>query len=332
MRIVSVPAALLLLAVATAGCADAAGAGAGKMVSELGFAKLDKATGTEYLGIRAKKKVESAYLVINVPRDLWPPFRYEVTAGLFDPSRAWTGGGFFCTEVSRIDSNPLDFYDICGQPVASGINVFTADMNGSRKTRLFTGATRVDLAVEHDGTDLVLYARATGEPDWIEIDRFNRPAGPDPYLGGIGAAQIAFGQEAGFDEFRVVENGSPPSTPSAPDGARESVFQALDPLVEALHALNDTAPDSVQASMDLERAESALADARTDVDALLVLGKKKLKNPSKTASKKLAKAGKSLAAAAKKLEANKKARGIVKVLKKAAKAELQAADALHQIE
>ena len=82
-------------------------------------------------------------------------------------------------------------------------------------------------------------------------------------------------------------------------------------------------------AVSVAAAGPLLADARAAVDGLLAT---KQKNPAKKAAKQLKKAEKKLSAAGTKLSKGKKAKSIVNLLKKAAKAQLLAASELEESE
>lgn len=243
-----------------------------------------------YIEMRSKKA--DALGFIRLPRDLWPPFRYECTAGVFDASKFDASeGGQVCVELDGRATDPLKFFGMCGQILSDGINVYGySDASvvpiASHK---FDGAHAIDFAIEADGNTITLLARAVGDPSYMTIAD---AAYSDPtfaLLPSFGVSGLDKKGAVGFDFLRVTSNGDPPAPTTLQQDAARAAWTAADPILEAIYSLDGGMPDAPASGLAIAAGLVALDGA--DAAVALLPESKKQKN-----------AAKSLAAARKKLE------------------------------
>lgn len=216
----------------------------------------------EILTIKASGRAAgNAFGFLQAPRELWAPFRWEVTAGRLDPDGISVGPGFFCTELDGKDTDPLEYYGICAQPIGGGLNVFVIRRGNGNVGQLFLpGADAVEFAVEADGESMVFQARIPGGGPWSTVASI---AFSDPGFGllpSVGASQMPADGQADFDFFRVVSNGSKPGA-TGEELAGEAAWKVVDALLEAGYALDDGADDIGGADAAYAGAEDAVAAA-----------------------------------------------------------------------
>jgi hypothetical protein len=316
----------LILALVLPGAGCAGDGGPLKMKGPPGHLKwrFDSAGDDHFLGVTSK--LDGAYGYLLVKRDLHPPFRWETTVA----PRDGAGVGdvdWIATELDAFGSTPLQFWLMGAEPVAGGTNVFAAcHLNTSRQGQeLFAGATSVDLAIEHDGTDVIFFARKTGGVSWTEIWRRDATGQQFPVQPAVGVVGLGRKKTVGFDDFRVVAS-SPPQGPITP--AYQVIlhaYDAVDDLVLAMHDSDGANPDPAGALLHVNDALLHLDDAIAGAGALTAT---KVKTGPSAALKLLGKARKTAASVVKKLERGKAGKSAIKKLMKAVASALQAAEAL----
>lgn len=204
-----------------------------------------------YLAFRAKKKKTGATGFIQLSRDLWKPFRFEVTGGFINSAKTSDIEGFFCTELDVRGSDPLQFYTICANPVNNGMQVFVSSHTGTLGQLFFAGALIVDFAFDHDGSNLVFLAKPHGDLNYQTVATLPMSTQNSPLLPSVGVNGFSDGAEVGFDHFRVVSNGIAPSELSSQQIAARDLWDAVDFASEALDALDGIAPDMQAVSSGL---------------------------------------------------------------------------------
>ncbi len=249
---------------------------------------------------------------LRPPLDLHPPFRWELKFGLFSPSTS-TGDGIFGTELDVRGSEPLVFYGLFAQSVNGGLNVFASSNAGIHGSKFYAGIRIVEAAVEHDGKEMIFFARPAGsDAPYDEIARLSVPDLGGPLNATAGAFNIGAG-EVGFDCIRVVKNGNPPEPVSPEHDAANALFAVAREILEAIYSLDGFTPDAAEGGAHIQNALDLLDAAMAQVEALDEPGKK---TPQKLALKNLKKAGKKIAKALKLLEKSglKKSEKVVKNL------------------
>jgi len=291
-----------------------------------------RAGDNEYLAGRIKSKV-LANSVLILPRDLRPPFRCEVTTGVFDPKRLdpLLGEAIFGMELDTPGRMfpPPEFYGVSVRLFAQGAQVFS----GSHLTApnavdddFFNGATMVDLAIEHDGGSVMFFARPHGAGNWTSLGEVN-PSGQNfPVHPTVGIFRGAKPGEVGFDDFRVLFNGPRPGGLSPEQTVVEDMWDVLDAQVDVAHSLDGPAPDAGMLATQLVLAEGLLDAAIGDLEAIIAGPvKKKQKTPQQLALKRFRTGLRQLASARKKLEKGKPKlfKAVAKKLEKAVRLQFE---------
>ncbi len=321
-----VPVVLLALLVLATGCVTSLGKKGG---SNLRWSQ--KRVGNDhYLGVQVRGRAPGSGFIL-LKRNLWPPFRWEVTYGVYGGEASSTGT--FGSELDAVGSSPLQFYGISAQYVSGGLNVFAAShlsAPGTHGSKFYPGVRKVDVAIEHDGSKLRYYSRPHGTGasyDLLaEIDVTGQML---PVRPTVGVFHIEKQDRIGFDHFRVAENGMPPA-PSAEDEAVAKIFQAVDAQVDAFDGVDGETPNPTAAVALLADSRESLDAALAKVDEILAgaSGKRSGKTGPAAAKKFLLKARKKLLSAKKKLERSGKVKNPARGLKKIIVPEFDAALAL----
>jgi hypothetical protein len=293
----------------------------------LALAAKDEDPVNRYLAIQADKGPAPSSFTIPVPRDLRPPFRVQLTAGSFDPALAdGLEDGVFGIGVEVEGVDPREFHELRATFVEGGLEVRAATHEGEPGAVVsLPGAGIADLAVEHDGTDLVLSARPRSEGPFQEVARIAFPATERTMRPYIHVSGIRNGAVVGFDD-PVVENGS--SDPGGEAEVRELLWLALEHEVLATADLDagDTGPGP---GASLGEAAAKLSEAYAKTEALLAgAAKKKGKTGPKPALRQIRKARKKIAKAIKKLDRGRPEKKVTRQVEKAMTAELKALTAL----
>ena len=201
---------------------------------------------------------------LQVPRELWAPFRHETSVGFYDNEHV-ADRGIICTELGRTGSPPSRFFGRCAQILPGGLNVYAyAHTSGSPiGTRMFAGATEVDFAIEADTSTLTFLARESGEPAWLQIATHPFSGQVLPLFPSIGVSGIGKQQVVGFDNYRLVANSPPRAPQTLEQDLAGAIWLAVDRLIEASHGLDGGAPDFAAAAVDLDAAETHLIAAKT---------------------------------------------------------------------
>lgn len=231
-----------------------------------------------YLKVQSKKQDKPGRMAMVIPCDLWGPFRWEVSAGLFDPDKAAAADqSIFGTELDgRGAFPPTEFYGISAQVTNGGLNVFAYTHNSPSAigSQFFAGAGEVTFAIESTGAQLLFQARPRGEKTFTQVATFPFANQQDPLLPSIGVFNLANKGVVGFDEWRLVASSDEPGTPPAGRVASRRIWLAACALAEAGHAL-DGEPDFSGAATFLLAARNELDAARAQADQLATGGKVK---------------------------------------------------------
>jgi len=287
----------------------------------------DPVSANEYLAFRTDPKADGPGSGrITVPRELRAPFRIELTAGVLDGDRDddLTGGTFgFGVEVPGAD--PRDFLALRARFVEGGIDLTVVTPSGSSGSPVpLPGAERLELAVEHDGTELILSVRPRGAASFAVI---GRAAPPDegPLYPFVHLDGIPLGTEVGFDDPKLVKN-APLEKPGGVPGISELIHEAILLQLEAKTALEShTGEPYTPLDDSLEKLELALVFAG---DLLSEAEVKQLKKVVRRARKRIKKAGNKIRNALKRIQKGKRASKISKLIEKAMQGEVKALAAL----
>ena len=285
----------------------------------------------QYLAFTADENLtEPASGEIRLARDLRAPFRAELTAGAFDPAKAAAlQGGAIGIGVERKDADPPEFYRMDAVFTGTGIDVRGRSHAGFAGPAVsLEWAEVVDFAIEHDGTDLILSARAEWEGLFREVARFPLPGLAEPLRPFVTIDGIGSGGEVGFDDPVLIENAPPPGGLAGEAGVVDLIFQAAELQARALGGLEQVWPDP-QAAGWIDDSRSRLDQARTILEEMIATAETKPERKvPKKARKQVKRAAKKAANALKKLEKGRPAKRVTKQIEKATKAEFKALIAL----
>jgi hypothetical protein len=271
-----------------------------------------------YIAYQADGGSDPAADSVTFPRNLYAPFSAELIAGVLDEGGTdGLAGAEFAIGVEASGSG--SFYEVEATFTETGIDARAVTHEGPAGDPVsFDGATLLYVAVEHDGTDLILSARPRGSGSFTELARVADPASDlQPRLR---VAGVPPGAKIGFDE-PVLVNGEPPDDTAR---ATEFLYQALELQLTAAAELDAQGDDP---GTPLRDSQDRLADAVALLDTLRTAAKKAKKGP-KPAWKQARRAAKKVRKALKKLGQGRPARVVDKQVQKAIKAELKALGAL----
>lgn len=211
----------------------------------------------------------------RVPLDLWGPFRWQVTFGVFDPARAaGLEQTYFGTELDARGSEHEDYYGIYAHLQDGGVYVYVEyeESGGGTQSlsgRTYVGVVALDAVIEHDGTDLHFLVRPRGSADpYDEIGTLPLSPQPYPLNPGFGTFDFTGDAEVGFDLMRVVSNSAAPAPVDEAHAAFNAIFGAIDPLAEARYALTAAVPDPDAAAAHILAAGPKLDAANAAVAAI----------------------------------------------------------------
>ncbi len=263
----------------------------------------------------------------TLPLDLIAPFRVECTVGLCDEAFYPAPSAVFGFSVVERTGAEREFSADCSR--VGGITA-TASF-GTPAPHAFAGAERVDLALEHDGTDLVAYARANGAAAWTEVSRAAVTA-TGPFLPKFGVLNFEPGQMVSYYSLRVRANAPyAPGQATPQHAAVRAMAEALGALADGADELASETSDVAAATLRFEAAQRLVADAVAALDSAAGPGKR---DPSarrlKKARKAALKAAKGVTKALGNLDVNS-AGGATAVVKGVGSAALSLAQAGDQV-
>jgi hypothetical protein len=236
----------------------------------------------------------------TVPVELRPSFRLETTIGLCDPAFAPDAGATF--GVALGDGYDGDGWSSIALSVNAGLDATPSFGTGTKKS--FPGATRLDLAFEHDGTELVAYARdPMVSAAWQELSRATVAAPSGFFVAEFWARDLQPGAMTTVSSLTFVSNGSVPDGATFGQRAVRALADASGPVVQANALLGSTSGDSAAIAALLAAARLRLDDAVTTLDTYTPGAKKTAEEKAVAkARRSLTKAAAGLDAAARILE------------------------------
>ncbi len=281
--VIRVGAVCLTAALAT-GCKGCAPLSGQQLAAIIGLAQLQRSGGTkggELAATTSRVVTEPGALTFSAPADvpppnareltapydLVPPFRVECVVGLCDPAFYPSPSAVFGMSVVTRTGSAAEF----ALDVSRTAGMTATAAFGAASPQSFPDAQRIELALEHDGVELVGYARdhAVGGA-WNEVSRTLAPAG-DIYLPRIYAMNFEPGQMVSFYSLSAPEN--------APYGAGQAtttheivrkLVESLDRMAVGTESLGADTPDAATAELEF-RAAAQLVDeafaALAEVDA-----------------------------------------------------------------
>lgn len=236
--------------------------------------------GGHYLGLKAKKSGAGATVRPN--RELWKPFRLETTLGLFDDDHADLGAdGSF--GVSVLQSGGIGaFYIVQVKRSGAGIVIETGTGGAPLGTLTIPDSTSADVVIESVGGLVVFSGRRRGDANYTPIASAVA-ASAGPYQASLDVGGIPKGTIVGYARARLTANGARPS-PTATQSTRETIWTAIDALMESMYAIDEAVPDRTSAGDQIDLAVARL-DAALAMDLSELPGAaKKLKSTRKKAA------------------------------------------------
>jgi hypothetical protein len=215
--------------------------------------------------------------------NLWAPCRVEARLGFFSPARAEAGAGTIGIALADW-LGESGYHAVKVRRSGDGIEVLAGSQPDDLAGSVLLDGLVADVAIEHNGTDVVFLAGAAGGKGLEEILR--RPAtGPGPFRPSLDVLELPKGSEAGADGLRIVFNGLPPRPLTAAEDAARSLFSALARVLDAVYAADGAAPDLATARAALQQASAGFTDAAAKSAAVAELAKagKKVGGLSKSA-------------------------------------------------
>ncbi len=261
-------------------------------------AKKAKLPQDNYLAIAAKKKsTGSDFMVVQLSRDLVPPFRYEVRAGFMDPEGELGSGSFFCTELDERTDTAARFFALCVQPSGDGLNPFVnVGVIGQGGGQQFVGPVFadtdvVDLAIEAtlSPNELTFYARPESDDPGATYTEIASVAYTvdEPLFPTVGVIGLAKGNEVGFDRFAFPTN-TPANVALSPAAdVANTIWEAADSLLDALNQLDGASPDLEGGRVSLLAAKAGLDGVDAAIAALETKEAKKAGKQVKSLPKKI---------------------------------------------
>jgi hypothetical protein len=248
-----------------------------------------------YLELRAKKGKVGAQGALVMPCDMWMPFRWEVTGGVFDPDyAAQTDGAILGTELDGRGSwPPTIYYGISAQYTGGGLNAYAYTHNSSSPigSHYFAGVTRLEFAIEADGANIMFYARPKGSSSWTTLGTYPLTNQTVPLNPAMGVFNMDSKGRVGFDDFRLVTNGVSPTPLSSQQTVARLIWESSVGIVGSMHGLDGAKPNFGLALTDLPTSITGLNAAVTACDAITDDKiRKKAKNYIEKAIKKTTKA------------------------------------------
>jgi hypothetical protein len=189
-------------------------------------------------------------------RRLVPPFRWEGKHGLLDPKHDDLGSSSFGISVL---GDLGGFASVTISLQGDGIDVAPFIQGNGPEPALTTlhvaGRRAAEVAIEHDGTFLRVFARAVGDDVYQELG--DRPAGTGGYQPSLDGDTLPVGVKVCFDNLNVPFTGRPPAlTPI--ETLREDTYLAADAVIAAGIPADGPAPDAQAALLLLNTARDRL--------------------------------------------------------------------------
>ncbi len=225
-----------------------------------------------FFEISAKKEQNSAEWFETFPIELWAPFTFEITAGLFDPAHANLSGGTFDIDVQSADfmSAGAQFHSMTVSPLGGGgLSVeaeSSLDPDNVVGTHDFPGATELDFRFEVVSGMLHFLARKRSDPTFVDLGAVSLPVQTTPLVPGFGAIDLGHKVRIGFDHARLLADALPPGTPTDRKNAGNAIRLAALVALEAFYQVDGPTPDFPNAS-------ALLATTLADVDLAKTLVK-----------------------------------------------------------
>ncbi len=202
---------------------------------------------------------------VRSQRTLWPPFELDGSLGLYDPKHADLGPDGFGVSVINSDILSAGFAGLTVTRSGDGIQVAGNVGAGATTPLVLPTALEADFKIVHDGTNLIVSARAAAGGAFTELGRAPNPVAA--YKVSLDGGTLPYKTVVGYDNLRLVDVGRRPGlTPI--ETLQEDVYVAADALAAALVAIDGPSPDVATAAAQLAAAhddlDGAVAEASGD--------------------------------------------------------------------
>lgn len=213
-------------------------------------------TVNRYLTV-AGKSDDFGYAYLPWGRALFAPFRWEASVGVpFAERTDGTGDAAFGIEVVTNRTDALTFA-LQARRSAAGLEVTAVGLQGAvLGQKDYAGATSVDLAIDHDGSEMRFYARAEGAPSW-DVVGFASEILPEALYPVMSVYDLARPGVVAFDDFRVVDSATPDGTPQGV----VLLQRAFDGCLDVLHRLDGNPPNLEAVGIDLGTVRETLDES-----------------------------------------------------------------------
>jgi hypothetical protein len=174
--------------------------------------KKPKLPRNSYSAAVSNKKAQQAFFFLRTWDELWQPFCFQLTVGLFDQNKigGFTQSSIFGAELDVRDSEPFRFYGLFLQVSGAGFQVFVASDQGNHGIAQFTNTQALDLLIEATDTELRFLARPAGSGGaYTLVDALPFTNQTEPLAPGYGMFNIGPKVLVGFDNFCIVKNNPP---------------------------------------------------------------------------------------------------------------------------
>jgi len=224
--------------------------------------------------LAATARGDNGLFFARPPYDLNGVWRAEATCGIYDVRALGAALGVIFgleSDLRGPTATPTEFYGVYGryfETPTAGLQVFAASHGGNHGQTFFSGATKVDLALESDGENVTFLARDTGlGGSYTTVATVAVTSPGDSHQAGFGMFGATKGASIGFTNFRVPTNGAPVTPPPAAQQAMNACYEAAMLVLEAVYAVDGpTVNDD-----DADTADAFLADAQNDLVTARVL-------------------------------------------------------------
>ncbi len=225
-------------------------------------------SGGSPLSFQVRATGDGGGATIRPPLELWAPFRLEATLGAYEgKGQDWGPDGSL--GISVIDATFLTtaYGAVSVRRSANGLSVQAESGGGSTFPAVTFDTLTVEVALAHDGSQLVFEARRRGDATFVEIGRANQTfAGP--YVPSLDASDLRRGARAGIDDLVLVDVADPPDLSTAEGRAGAALTRAVQALLDAQKAADSATPDAAAARTALETGSARLGDALTELASL----------------------------------------------------------------
>lgn len=267
----------------------------------------------DYAHVFKAKRPDSGTTVRLRGRRFYAPWRIEGVVGAGSEKQPDFSPGFVGMSMLAADFVSPGYYAVEVRSTGTGLEVSARD-GTALGTLSFPDVSEVQVAIEHNGTDVIFEARASALEEFREVGRVGAVT-QGPLVASLDANDLPRKAQVAWDDLRVPLASPPP--PGENSDLIHTTHLALDRMLDAFALSDDGGPD-------IPAARDQLVQARSKVESAAGLA------PSGPPAlvKRLGKAGKKIDQAVRAIDQGKPAAVVAKKVLAAGKAVYQAAAAL----